>query len=167
MRVVLAIIVLIFPHIASACLFITGVERFVAEQIKFERKFENELYALLPKPEVSVLDITRGTVEPGHTCDDAGTITIELKWPKSSVYKLEEIGFYFRASHSHLPGRIFPGNPVISTSINGNIATFMFVWLDGHPNQQHDLDFELEVFAVNKGLEVGMPSIIKIKREKG
>lgn len=161
------LIIMVFPHLASACLFSTGVESFVADQPKFERKFENELYAVLPEPKVSVLKITRGTVAPGHTCDDAGTITLEVEWPESSVYKLEEIGFYFRVNNKRLPGRIFPGNPVISTRVKENVVKFMFVWLDGHPNQQKDLDFELEVFAVNKGLELGMPSTVKVKYDKG
>lgn len=67
---------------------------------------------------------------------------------------LDEVGFYFRVLRGKQPDRIFPATP-----ITGKIARqrmqFFFVWLDGHPARQVPLDLEVEVFAVNKGLEIG------------
>jgi hypothetical protein len=41
------------------------------------------------------------------------------------------------------------------------------VGLDGHPKYQKALDFKVNVFAVNKGLQIGQPTQIKIKAKKG
>lgn len=79
---------------------------------------------------------------------------LELHWPKSSVYKPKDIGFYFRVVSGKEPDRIFPLGPVTGT-IDGRTVRFFFAWLDGHPSGQSPLKLDVEVFAVNKGLQIG------------
>lgn len=110
--------------------------------------------ALLPAPRVRIVRLTRGTSAGDGMCGDAGQLTLELDWPTSSVYKLVEVGFYFRVLSGQQPDRIFPRIPVTGT-VTGQRARFFFVWPDGHPSVQRPLDLKVEVFAVNKGLELG------------
>jgi hypothetical protein len=150
---------------SNACSFAPGYFEFKPES-SFEVKMENDLIALLPAPKVQVLKIIRGRSSPGSSCDDAGIIQLSLEWPNESVYTLEELGFYFQSENGLQPDLIFPLNPV-KGKINQNTAEFQFVWLDGHPKYQKPLDFKVNVFAVNKGLQIGQPVQVHIKAKSG
>lgn len=167
MKYIIGLIFLSVWNTSIACSFFTGIERFVGDIEGFERKFQNERIYLLPKPEVKITSVTRGTAAPGASCDDAGIITLLVTWPKESLYSLDEIGFYFRASGNVASKYIFPNVPVASTKAKGNEVEFMFVWLDGHPKQQKPMDFELEVFAVNRGYEIGSSEKVVVQAPKG
>ena len=45
--------------------------------------------------------------------------------------------------------------------------TLFGVWLDGDPKQQRELDFELEVFAANNGLQIGAPARVQVRKGPG
>lgn len=140
--------------ISQACSFPPGYERFSPSIATFSAKLDRGRVALLPAPTVSRVQVTRGSAAVGSSCDDAGTLTVQLTWPNSSQYKLGEIGFYFRILRGRMPDQIFPLEP-ITGSIVGNNAEFVFVWLDGHPSTHVPLRLEVEVFAINRGLQIG------------
>ena len=152
-----------FPS-AFACSFAPGYELFNPELDRFEPKFDEDyLMALLPAPDsVEVTSVVRGTAAPGSSCDDAGILQLQVAWPSDSIYRIDEIGFYFRADVNMLSERIFPRMPIAPIRYDGNNAVFTFVWLDGHPSKQKPLDFDIEVFAVNEGLQIGVGKTIRV-----
>ena len=154
------------PFPAYACSFGPGYELYEPRFQDFEEKFDRNGYlATLPAPEkVEVQTLIRGTAAPGASCEDAGILTIRITWPQNSIYGLDEVGFYFRADAQKLPDLIFPLEPIVPIHFSDNEATFTFIWLDGHPSRQRPLDFELEVFAVNMGLQIGPPRTIRVSK---
>jgi len=154
MKTLLLAACLACPLLAHACLFAPGYQRFKPALASFESRTDHGGVALLPAPRVNAIHVARGTASPGASCDDAGSLTLELDWPKASPYKLREVGFYFRILGGKEPDQIFPLEPVSGT-VEGQRARFVFIWLDGHPSRQTPLNLDVEVFAVNKGLEIG------------
>ena len=156
----------ILSPVAFGCSFAPGYEFFEPRMQDFEIKFDRNGYvAVLPAPEkVEILSVIRGTAAPGASCDDAGILKLRVTWPSLSIYRLDEVGFYFRADVDKLPDLIFPLAPIIPISINDDEAEFTFVWLDGHPSRQKPIDFELEVFAVNDGLQIGPSHTVRLSR---
>jgi len=146
--------VLLFPLVSHACSFAPGFERFTPSIDTFEAKLNGDRIASLPSPTVSGIRVKRGTASSGSSCDDAGILTLDLLWPKSSIYKINEVGFYFRVLSGRQPDQIFPLEP-ISGKIVGQRARFTFLWLDGAPSDHRPLRLDVEVFAVNKGLQIG------------
>lgn len=150
----------------GACSFAPGYFEFQATPNEFKMKMDNGVIALLPAPKVTVDKVTRGSTSPGSSCDDAGMIHLSIEWPKESVYSIDEIGFYFQSENGIEPDLIFPLAPV-KGEVKSNTAKFFFVWLDGHPKYQKELNFNVNVFAVNKGLQIGQPKTVTIKANKG
>jgi len=151
---------------AIACSFAPGFILFSVDPNNFESKMENDKIALLPMPEVQIDNITRGSAAPGASCDDAGILELTISWPEDSTYKLNDIGFYFQISSGSDPNYIFPLEPIVGT-IKKNQSKFTFIWLDGDPKNQKEINLNLNIFAVNKGLQVGQPTVVKIKANKG
>ncbi len=151
---------------AGACSFAPGYFEFKTSPNDFEMKIDKGIIALLPAPKVTVDKVIRGSAAPGSSCDDAGMIHLSIEWPKDSVYSINEVGFYFQSENGVDPDLIFPLEPV-KGEIKDNTAKFFFVWLDGHPKHQKKLNFKVNVFAVNKGLQIGQSTVITIKANKG
>ncbi len=154
MKLLLFTVLAACPWFAQACSFAPGYERFTPSVAAFDARMDGDRTAVLPAPQIRVVQLVRGTGAEAGMCGDLGQLTLELDWPKSSVYRLNEVGFYFRVVDGQQPDRIFPLVP-ITGKITGQRAKFFFIWLDGHPSTQAPLKLEAEVFAVNKGLEVG------------
>jgi hypothetical protein len=127
---------------------------------------EGDYWEKVPAPIVSVLKVTRGTTSPGSSCNDAGTITLEISLPEDSTYDIKEFGFYFRVISGKLPDEIFPDIPLIGEINNGKVNLF-FAWLDGHPKYQFPLDLEIEVFLITNGLNIGKSSKFRVTSEIG
>jgi len=154
MKKLLLAALLACPLFSHACSFAPGYERFTPAVASFESRMDENLVVLLPAPRVGAIQVERGKVAPGASCDDAGSLSLTLDWPASSAYKLKEIGFYFRVVGGKEPDRIFPREPIVGKNV-GRQARFFFVWLDGAPSSQTPLKLDVEVFAVNKGLQLG------------
>lgn len=156
MKKLLPFILAACPLFAQACSFARGYERFTPDVASFEARTDEEGFALLPAPQVGAIRVKRGSGGPGAMCGDVGQLTVELDWPDGTAYRLNEVGFYFRIVDGQQPDRIFPLVP-ITGKIEGQRATFFFIWRDVQPKNQGALKLEAEVFAVNKGLEIGAP----------
>ena len=103
LALVMCLSLLTLPFAAIGCSPVIAFQIFVPKLNEFERKYDGELPARLPSPNVRVLKIERGTASPGFSCADMGRITIRLSLPESSAYQLDELGFYFRASAGIYP----------------------------------------------------------------
>ena len=165
MKNLLPILLALAPVFSQACSFGPGYEKFKPAMASFELKLDGDRIAPLPLPSVSGIQVMRGTAAPGSSCDDAGTLSLNVTLPKASAYKLKELGFYFRVLSGTQPDQIFPLEP-ISGRISDRKAQFFFVWLDGHPSSQQPLNLEVEVFVVNKGLQIGPSKKFRVVDEK-
>lgn len=146
---------------------IAGNEPFVPDVAGFEPKYDkDENIALLPQPTPRLLRVQRGSAAAGASCDDAGIIELELTWSSSSEYKIGEVGFYFRVVSGKSPDEIFPLEPTVGRVV-GERMRFVFAWLDGHPSRQLPLDLRVEVFAVNRGLQIGPSVYFLVKSSRG
>lgn len=151
---ILPILLVVAPALTQACSFAPGYERFHPRFDSFEAKLVGDEIAPIPIPDVNGIQVKRATAAPGSSCDDAGRLSLSISLPKASAYKLKEIGFYFRVLAGSQPDQIFPLEP-ISGRIVANRAQFYFVWLDAPPSSQRPLNLDVEVFAVNRGLQIG------------
>lgn len=165
-RFLLAFVALCASANSLAC-SIAGYSVFAPNVSAFEPKYDkDENVALLPQPIPKLIGVKRGSAAPGSSCDDAGIIELEVAWPASSEYKLEDVGFYFRVVAGKPPDLIFPLEPAIGR-IKGRRMRFLFAWLDGHPSKQLPIDLKVEVFAVNGGLQIGPSAFITVRADRG
>ena len=88
--------VLLAPLHAVATSFGSGYGNFTPTKGTFTEKLDGDSVAFLPAPTVTITKITRGSATPGASGDDAGQLSLDLNWPRKSIYKLSEVGFYFR-----------------------------------------------------------------------
>lgn len=158
------------PSPAFACsisgvqVFRPTLERFKphpgAAQINKSRV--GDYWEKVPAPVVEVTKIVRGTVPPGHTCDDAGILTLTLRLPPSSSYSIEQFAVYFRVLEGKLPDEIFPDLPLIGR-VEDKTMVLVLAWLDGSPAKQIRLDLKVEAFLVTNGLDIGPSTVFTIK----
>jgi hypothetical protein len=117
----------------------------------------------IPKATVAILSVSRGRVGPGDSCEDAGTITVRITWPRNSAYALNDMGFYFRVAAGNLPDGAIPLEPITPIRVDGQRTEFLFPWLDVEPAKQKPLRFRLEVIPVNKGLQLGPSTFVETR----
>ncbi|MAD15470.1 MAG: hypothetical protein CL579_05230 [Alteromonadaceae bacterium] len=165
----------IFTNSVWACSFGGGAELFVPTLERWEEhagpaqsdpNSDGEYWESVPSPVVKVINVTRGSASAGHSCADAGTITLEVTLPKESTYSIEEFGVYFRVLSGKEPDLIFPDIPLTGQVKNGK-ATFFFAWLDGHPSQQFPINLEVDAFFVTNSLNVGKSKSFNVSASKG
>jgi len=152
---------------AAACsfnsetrIFVPSLERWEQHEGPGQQGLEGAYWERIPEPVVQLVEVTRGTEAAGSSCDDAGTITLKISLPPSSTYSIGEFGIYFRSEEEE----IFPDVPLVGGVSEGETELF-FAWLDGHPSQQFPLEFEVEVFFVSNGLDIGPSSALLIKSD--
>jgi len=120
----------------------------------------------VPTPIIHVVKVTRGSVAPGATCGDAGTIDLSVSLPKASKYNISEFGVYFRVLSGKLPDEIFPSIPLAGPIKDGKMEIFL-AWLDGAPRQQIPLRLRVEAFLVTNDLSIGKSTVFSVKAKKG
>jgi hypothetical protein len=59
----------------------------------------------------------------------------------------------------------FPMEPIVSTNIEGQKSEFTFFWMDGATNTHAPMDVDIEIFAINHGLQIGRSVVIEIRDE--
>ena len=122
---------------------------------------DGDYWERIPKPVVQIMEITRGKVAPGVTCDDAGTVRLEISLSGESTYSIGEFGIYFRILSGEKPYWIFPDTPLTGIA-EGDKKRFLFPWLDGHPSTHRPIDMEVEVFFVTNGLNIGPVTKVRV-----
>lgn len=151
---------------AGAEVFTPTLERWEQHPGPAQKGGEGDYWEKVPAPVVRVSKVTRGTAKPGSSCDDAGTILLEISLPEESTYSIEEFGVYFRVLDGQLPDAIFPNIPLVGGYEDGKM-TLLLAWLDGYPSQQIPLDLKVEAFLVTNGLDIGKSTTFRIKSEIG
>lgn len=155
----------IVPTFVHACKLAQGYEKFAPAVDSFVAKWDGGRVATLPAPEVKVIDVQRGKSQSDAPCPSSGLVTLDVKLPKNSFYKLDEVGFYFRMTSSKRPDQIFPLEPVVGQLL-GPRARFAFRWFDDDLEHQRPLNIEVEVFAVNGGLQLGASQKVHVIEAK-
>lgn len=135
---------------AAACMFTSNVTPFQGDASTLVDNIE------IPAPEVVVSSVTRG-IGGGATCDALGFMSIELKWPRGSDYDLDEIGFEYRVVNGEAPEGLIP-TTVVASPVSGRKAEHQFTWQDVPTAQQRPLHLELEVRAVTRDHQRGVPT---------
>ena len=114
----------------------------------------------LRTPELKVLHLDRGVGGAPGTCDGSGILTLRLDWPRGE-YKIDQIGFEFRAVSPQPPYAVFPSGPVAVTT-GERRSELLFFWADDPPASQKPLYLEVEVRAGTRGNLRGPPATLTI-----
>jgi hypothetical protein len=117
-------------------------------------------------PEVELSEIRRGRGPEGvgcsqqtSSCDDIGIFSLEVKATDDRSAD-DQLGFVFALHDGELPdGLALPDEPVRPSS-----GTVVFSWIDGASDSQEQIDFELEVRAIDRGGNVGAPTTIAVRQ---
>lgn len=141
---------------AAACMFTSNLTPYQADTSAL---VDN---AQIPAPEIeaSSITITRG-IGGGATCDALGFMSVQLKWPRGSDYDLDEIGFEYRLVGGEAPDGLLPA-AVVSSPVSGRKAEHQFTWQDVPTDQQRPMHLELEVRAVTRDHQRGMPVRVRV-----
>lgn len=139
---------------AAACMFTSNLAPY---QVDASTLVDN---ATIPAPEIEASSITRG-IGGGATCDALGFMSVQLKWPRGSDYDLGEIGFEYRLVGGEAPAGLLPAS-VVSSPVSGRRAEHQFTWQDVPTDQQRPMHLELEVRAVTRDRQRGMPVRVRI-----
>jgi len=116
----------------------------------------------LPAFDVSLKDVRRAPGRDAMPCGQYGSITVQIDWPASSLYRLDEVGFYFRVVNSTNAVDIFGAGPVVG-KIKENSMMLFFVFDDEEPKTRKPWDLTVEVFAVNAMMEIGPSTRFQLK----
>lgn len=167
----LALVSCLICHEAAACSFANAARAFVPSLKSWEqhpgpgqRGDDGAYWEEVPAPVVKVVRVTRGTAAPGLTCEDAGTLTLELSLPSDSTYDIDEFGVYFRVIKGAQPDQIFPTHPLVGV-VNGKTMTLLLPWLDGSPATQTSLGLSVEAFLVTNDMHIGNPTAFSVSDE--
>lgn len=133
---------------------------------QFDPDAKGSYWEGVPMPVVQVRQVWRGTSDDGSSCEDAGSIELEITLPEHSTYSIEEFAFYFRVKEGQNPYGIFPSVPLTGL-VEGERARLWLHWLDGHPDRQVPLDLEVELFLVAKDLSIGPSAVFRVKAAAG
>lgn len=118
----------------------------------------------LKPPVLELVSLTRG-VDGRASCDASGLLTLSVEWPRGTDYKLRELGFEFRVIGDDALA-IFPDQPVAGR-VDGRRSEFVFLWQDGPPAAQANIDLVVEVRAVTADNRRGPPAQLRIVAAPG
>ena len=119
----------------------------------------------LPAPIAVVTELVRGIGSNHATCDDTGLLTVVVEWPRGK-FKPRDLGFEFTGVSGKTAYSIFPAIPV-QAPLEGRRSDFLFLWKDGPPAQQEYIDLQVEVRAVTRDNQRGMPARILVRSPPG
>lgn len=132
-------------------------------RVKMRETSEGLMRERLPAFDVSLKDVRRS---PGRAmpCGEYGSLTVQIDWPAASLYRLDEVGFYFRVVDVANTADIFGAGPVVG-KITGNSMRLFFVFDDEEPKNRIPWNLTVEAFAVNAMMEIGPVTRFQLKSE--
>lgn len=119
----------------------------------------------LPAPTLEPADVWRYEGPPRGCGSGLGMLTVRLAWPADARAGLDAVGFYFRVVEGEAPADLFPAIPVVGRHGDGQ-ASFDFMWLEGAWGMRQ-LDFVVEVFAVDAALRIGPATRLVVRDARG
>ncbi|WP_154668047.1 hypothetical protein [Pseudoduganella violaceinigra] len=131
-------------------------------RVKMRETSEGLMPARLPPFDVSLKDVRRSPGRDAMPCGQYGSITVQIDWPASSAYRLDEVGFYFRVVDAANTADIFETGPVVG-KITGNSMRLFFVFDDEEPKERKPWNLTVEAFAVNAMMEIGPVTKFQLK----
>jgi len=119
-------------------------------------------WELVPKPNVDLSGLTRGTGKRGSSCSDFGIIEINVSLPEVSSYQISDFGVYVRIVDGTQPDLIFPDTPMTGRIENG-VMKLVFPWLEPQNVELIPLNLTLDIFLVSHRLNVGKSTRLVVK----
>jgi hypothetical protein len=129
---------------------------------KMRETSEGLMLERLPTFDVTLKDVRRSPGRDAMPCGEYGSITVQIDWPASSLYRLDEVGFYFRVVDVANTAGIFGPGPVVGKII-GNSMRLFFVFDDEEPKKRKPWNLTVEAFAVNAMMEIGPVTRFQLK----
>lgn len=129
---------------------------------KLRKTPEGIVLERIPAFSVSLKDVLRAPGKDSMPCGQYGSITVQVDWPASSLYRLDEVGFYFRVVDGADEAGIFGDHPVVG-KISGNSMRLFFVFDDEEPERQKPWNYTVEAFAVGPHMEIGPVTRFQLK----
>lgn len=149
---------------ASACSVGLGYEPFYPNPKPFE-------FRILPGPPaqaeeipapVVTIEIKRGDVGTGSSCDGLSWLRLKVQLPSASTYRLEDFGIYLRIVGDRTSRLYFPSD-AISGPIRDGAVSMSFHWYEGPDTRPMPLNQKVEAFFVNNRFFLGPSTIFDIK----
>ena len=170
MKISLATIPLVLLALASASAFACSrspsMRAFTANQKEFQKTHDFPEALVVPMPVVKVTAVQRATSNSSGSCEAYAFVDIDVSVPESSAFKLAELGLVFRSETGKPQDAFmaFPNFPVtsLSTKANGKVAHFSFGLIDPLAARNKPFALKLDVFAINRGLQVGASTTVLI-----
>lgn len=122
-------------------------------QVKMRETSKGLMRERLPAFDVSLMDLRRSPGRDAVPCGELGSVKVQIDWPASSLYRLNEVGFYFRIVDAVNSVDIFWAGPVVG-KISGNSMQLIFVFDDDEPKRREPWNLMVEAFAVNAMMEI-------------
>ncbi len=113
----------------------------------------------VPSPVVRVASIEPPKSNVPGRCDSYSYAVIEVSVPLGSAFSTKELGFVFRSPVPQDPFLSFPSIPISSTAMSqdGGALIFRFGF------EGHGRSVPIEVFAMNKALQVGASTVVVVQ----
>jgi|SRR5262245_17758268 len=149
---------------AEACSFIVPKHELDATEQRLDHQPPGQVVATL-------VSIGRGRA-PGpnaNSCDDLGTIRIELLRFEDDRTPQEKLGYVVKLAEGTLPEHwLLQDTPYRILPDRDGRLRFTLVWIDGATDEQEPIDFSLVVSAVDLAGNEGPPSLpIRIRHPGG
>ncbi|NZA27810.1 hypothetical protein H0E84_15635 [Luteimonas sp. SJ-92] len=169
MRALVALLAALFVTAAfpaNACSVTRPLAKFVPDQEAFESAHDFYVALDVPAPVVKVRELVRASAMVAGSCRSLTWVTLEVSVPPGSPFSLEELGFLFRAPNGPEQDRFmaFPNFPIVSSEFthDGEASVFAFALTDPPETRDSPFSLQLEVLAINGGLQIGPPSLVHI-----
>lgn len=116
-------------------------------------------YMLIPQPTVRVLSVRPPESSISGRCSAYTWAVVEVSVPSEAAFAARDLGFVFRSPVSQDPFLSFPNFPITSKAISDDGTTLRFTFgFEGRGKV-----VPIEVFAMNKALQVGPSSTVIIE----
>jgi hypothetical protein len=174
MRVLISLLALCLASAtlpASACSVARPLSKFVPDEKAFEQAHDFYIALDVPAPIVKVRQFSRASSSVNGNCHSLTWVTLEVSLPPGSPFTLSELGFLFRAPHGPEQDRFmaFPNFPIASSEFtpDGKAALFAFALSDPLESRDRPFSLDLEVQAINGGLQISEPTPVRIGGAEG
>jgi len=113
----------------------------------------------IPKVTAELVKVTRANHR--YSCDFSAELQVKLTWKAESKLRLEDYGFYFKVVEGPYKYDALSGVPLKPTMKDG-VGYFTFHVPDKPLEHHAPIDMKVEVFGVDKYLQIGPSTVVTI-----